>query len=62
MYLVERCQGTGCTSFTQIGTSTAITFNDSTVSPGTTYVYRVRAKDISNALGPYSATAAVTMP
>src|SRR6185437_5453180 len=27
-YLVERCQGTGCTSFAQVGTSTGTTYSD----------------------------------
>ena len=27
-YLVERCQGAGCSSFAQIGTTTSTTFND----------------------------------
>ena len=27
-YLVERCQGAGCTNFAQIGTSTGTTYND----------------------------------
>jgi hypothetical protein len=61
-YLVERCQGVGCTSFSQIGSSTNTTYNDTNVVSGTSYTYRVRAVDISNATGPYSNTASVTMP
>jgi hypothetical protein len=59
-YLVERCQGAGCTGFTQIGTTTALTFNDSSVSSATSYSYRVRAADAFNITGPYSTTASVT--
>ena len=59
-YLVERCQGAGCTGFTQIGTTTGLTFNDSSVSSATSYTYRVRAADAFNITGPYSSTASVT--
>jgi len=62
MYLVERCQGAGCTSFTQIGTSATTTFNDTTVSSATTYIYRVRAIDTFNDVGAYSNTTTITMP
>jgi Concanavalin A-like lectin/glucanases superfamily/Fibronectin type III domain len=53
-YRVERCQGTGCTSFTQIGTPSGTSFNDTGLTPSTTYVYRVRAIDAAGKLGPYS--------
>ena len=58
-YLVERCQGTGCTTFSQIGSSPTTTYNDTTVVPGNSYSYRVRASDSSNTLGPYSNTASI---
>ena len=55
---VERCRGSGCTAFAQVGTlpGAATTFTDSGLSPRTTYRYRVRAH---NAAGdsPYSNTA-----
>jgi hypothetical protein len=57
---VERCQGAGCTSFTQIGTTTTTTYNDNAVTPSTSYTYRVRAKDTSNTVGPYSSTVTAT--
>jgi len=59
-YLVERCQGTGCTTFSQIGTTAALTYNDTSVSPATSYTYRVRASDAFNITGPYSNSASVT--
>ncbi len=59
-YLVERCQGAGCTVFSQIGTTTGLTFNDSSVSSATSYSYRVRAADAFNITGPYSVVASVT--
>ena len=59
-YLVERCQGSGCTSFAQIGTSASTTFADSALTASTIYNYRVRAEDAANNIGPYSATSTVT--
>ena len=53
-YLVERCQGTGCTTFAQIGSTATLSYNDSAVTTGTSYSYRVRALDNSNNSGPYS--------
>jgi len=59
-YLVERCQGSGCTSFAQIGSSTTTSYNDTTLAASTTYSYRVRAEDTSNNTGPYSNIAKAT--
>src|SRR5580700_2697833 len=53
-YFIERCQGTGCSNFAQIGTSTATTFSNIGLPAGTSYSYRVRAKDTANDFGPYS--------
>src|SRR5579885_2069773 len=61
-YLVERCQGVSCNSFTQIGTSATTAYSDSGVSASTSYSYRVRAKDTSGTVGPYSNTATITTP
>ena len=63
-YLVERCQGAGCTSFAQIGTSTTTTYNDTGLTASTSYSYRVRAEDTASNLGPYSSvvTAATAAP
>jgi fibronectin type 3 domain-containing protein len=63
-YLIERCQGTGCANFAQVGTSTTTTFNNGGLTASTSYTYRVRASDTLNNLGPYSstATAATTVP
>jgi chitodextrinase len=57
LYLIERCQGAGCSSFTQIGTSTTLSFSDSGLTGSTSYSYRVRAQDASGTTGPYSGTA-----
>ncbi len=59
-YLVERCAGTGCASFTQIATSTATTYNNTTLAASTPYSYRVRATDAAGNLSAYSNTASGT--
>ena len=61
-YDIERCQSTGCSTFTQIGTvaGTATTYKDTNVSATTSYTYRVRATDAAGNLSPYSNTASVT--
>ena len=56
-YLIERCQGSGCSTFIQIGTSTTTTFADTGLATTTSYSYRVRAQDSTNHIGPYSNTA-----
>ena len=59
-YLVERCQGAGCTTFAQIGTSTGTTYNDTGLTASTSYSYRARATDAAGNLGPYSNVASLT--
>src|SRR5207247_1882739 len=45
-YVVQRCQGAGCTTFAQIGERSGTSINDVTgLVVGTSYSYRVRAKD-----------------
>ncbi len=61
-YLVERCQGVGCTDFAQIGTAAGTTFNDTGLSLATSYSYRVRAQDTVNTLGPYSSVTTIATP
>ncbi|MGH7926233.1 MAG: LamG-like jellyroll fold domain-containing protein, partial [Candidatus Binatia bacterium] len=56
-YRVERCQGAGCTNFTQIATPTGTTLNDTGLSASTSYSYRVRAADEAVNLSGYSNTA-----
>ncbi|MFO0701164.1 MAG: FG-GAP-like repeat-containing protein [Nitrospira sp.] len=53
-YRVERCQGAGCTTFAQVGTSIGQTFSDTGVTAGTLYSYRVRATDAAGNLSGYS--------
>ena len=61
-YQLERCQGAGCSNFTQIATPTATSYKDTTVTASTSYSYRVRATDAAGNLSPYSNTATTTTP
>ena len=61
-YHIERCQGSGCTNFTEIGTATTTSYSDTSAAAGTSYSYRVRANDAALNLGPYSNTATATTP
>jgi hypothetical protein len=56
-YRVERCQGSGCSSWAEIAQPTGTTYSDLGRSASTSYSYRVRAVDAAGNLGPYSATA-----
>jgi hypothetical protein len=59
-YLVERCQGAGCTAFAQVATSTATTYADAGLLPGTSYSYRTRATDAAGNLSNYSNISSAT--
>ena len=59
-YRVERCQGAGCATFTQVATPSGTTYNDPGRAAATSYSYRVRATDAAANLGPYSNTASAT--
>jgi chitodextrinase len=61
-YRVERCQGSGCSTFAQVGTPTGTTFSDTGLTPSTAYSYRVRATDAAGNLSGYSNTATATTP
>lgn len=61
-YRVERCQGTGCVNFAQIGQPTTTTFNDTGLAAGTPYRYRVRAVDAAGNLSGYSNIVTVVTP
>jgi hypothetical protein len=58
-YQIERATGATSTSFTQVGTSTTPSFNDSGLAANTTYRYRVRATN-SAGNSAYSAITNVT--
>lgn len=59
-YLVERCQGAGCTNFAQIAAPSGTSFNDTGLPSNITYSYRVRATDGSGNLSPYSNVSSAT--
>ena len=59
-YQVERCQGTGCSSFSLIATVTRTTYNNTGLLAATSYRYRVRATDAANNLSGYSNVASAT--
>src|SRR5438093_1731781 len=59
-YLVERCQGAGCASFAQIATTSGTLYNDTGLTPNTSYSYQVRARDAAGNLSPYSNVASAT--
>jgi fibronectin type 3 domain-containing protein len=61
-YRVERCTGAACTTFAEIGTSTTVTYSDTSVVASTTYRYQVRAEDLAGLRGAYSNTASATTP
>ena len=61
-YSIERCTGTGCTNFSQIATTSATSYTDTSVAAGTTYNYRVRAQDTNGFYGPYSVAASASLP
>jgi hypothetical protein len=61
-YLVERCQGTGCATFAQVGTVAASPYNDSGLTSNMSYSYRVRATDAAGNKSLYSNVASATTP
>jgi hypothetical protein len=59
-YLIERCIGSGCTTFTQVGVATANAYRDTSLRAQTTYRYRARATDATGNRGSYSPIAQAT--
>ncbi len=59
-YQVERCQGTGCTTFALVTTVPTTSFNNTGLAASTTYRYRVRATDAAGNFGPYAAIVTAT--
>ncbi|MEX2013757.1 MAG: CARDB domain-containing protein [Parcubacteria group bacterium] len=49
-YHIERCTGSGCTNFTQIDTKNVSPYNDTSVTSGTLYRYRIRAHNHDTSL------------
>lgn len=61
-YYVEQCAGDSCSSFSQVGTTTGLTFSNTGLLVSASYSYRVRATDAVGNLSSYSATATATVP
>jgi fibronectin type 3 domain-containing protein len=61
-YRVERCQGTGCSTFAQVLTPTTTSVSDTTVVNATSYSYRVLAVDAAGNTSGYSNVAGATTP
>lgn len=61
-YYLERCAGVGCSTFDQIGFPTITSYTDTGLVPGTSYSYRVRARDVWGLYSDYSNTASATLP
>jgi chitodextrinase len=59
-YRIERCQGSGCSSFSQITTLPGTTLSDAGLSASTSYSYRVRASDAAGNLSGYSTVVSAT--
>src|SRR6185503_13907347 len=57
---IERCQGAGCSTFAQVGTSSVASFSDTGLTGSTSYSYRVRATDLATNLSGYSNTSSAT--
>ena len=59
-YRIERCQGSGCSIFSEVATTSATSYSNSGLAASTTYSYRVRAEDATLHLGAYSNAANAT--
>ncbi|MBI3358012.1 MAG: fibronectin type III domain-containing protein [Nitrospirae bacterium] len=59
-YQIERCQGAGCTAFSQIATASATTYSNTGLSASTSYSYRTRATDAAGNVSGYSNTASAS--
>ena len=59
-YQVWRCQGAGCSNFTQVGTPSGTSYKDTGLTASTSYTYEIRATDPSGNLSQYSGTASAT--
>src|SRR5260370_36557611 len=61
-YFVERCTGTNCSSFAQVGVAGTTNFSDTGLIASTSYSYRVRAKDAEGNASGYSNTSSAATP
>lgn len=61
-YKIERCRGSSCTTFAQVGTTTSTSFSNTGLASRVTYRYRVRAYDAAGNNSGYSNIASGTTP
>lgn len=61
-YHIERCTGSSCTNYLQIGTTQNLNYSDSSVVSNTTYRYRIRAHNHSTNLYSTYASTSITTP
>jgi hypothetical protein len=61
-YLVERCLGAGCKSFAQVASVATTSYASTGLAAGSTYRYRVRARDAANNRSAYSVVVGATTP
>ncbi len=61
-YIVERCEGSGCTNFSQVAAPTGTTYSDTGLAAGTSYSYEVQAEDEDGNLSVFSNVASATTP
>ena len=59
-YRIERCEGSACSVFSEIATTTGTSYANSGLAASTSYSYRVRAEDAVPNLGPFSNVASAT--
>jgi len=59
-YIVQRCQGAGCTNFAQVAVPVGTSYNDTGLTSSTSYSYQVQAKDTAGNLSPFSNMASAT--
>ncbi len=59
-YIVQRCQGAGCTNFAQVAAPVATSYNDTGLTSSTSYSYQVQAKDTAGNLSPFSNVVSAT--
>jgi hypothetical protein len=62
-YRIYRCQGSGCSPSSVIGTSETESYQDASLKPSTVYVYRIAAEDVAgNVSGTSAAVSGQTQP
>jgi len=59
-YRIYQCSGSGCTPSAQIDTTTNTTYQNSSLSPSTTYCYRVAAYDAAGNVSTQSSSSCAT--